>query len=166
MSKKKKYEINNKRKNMKIKKLDSEIYSKKLKELEDVIYTYRDKDLLAYFIKEFIYGHKKEHYKKSIATLYDLDIECLEFAIVRFSHIDNSLDPNRRNLMAILPLFLAFLTTTFNLIEEKWFGFVYVTVSSLVVMWFLNKDRKDRVVTGYMLKTFEQIKVRKEKEDQ
>ncbi|KIL26814.1 hypothetical protein B4133_1304 [Bacillus altitudinis] len=40
-----------------------------------------------------------------------------------------------------------------------------MTVSVLIVLWFLDKDRKDRIVTGYMLKTFEQVKARKEKDE-
>lgn len=42
MGKGKKRVIKNKRQNKKIKKLDNEIYSKKLMELEDVIYTYSE----------------------------------------------------------------------------------------------------------------------------
>ncbi|MGG1696926.1 hypothetical protein [Bacillus zhangzhouensis] len=165
MGKKKKRAIKNKRQNEKIKKLDNENHTKKLNELEDVIYTYRDKELLAYFLKEFKYGQEKNYYKKNVILLYNLEIECLEFAIARFSHMDNSLDPVRRNLMAILPLFAAFLTVAFNVNENKWSGFIFVTVSVLIVLWFLDKDRKDRIVTGYMLKTFEQVKARKEKDE-
>ncbi|KIL26815.1 hypothetical protein B4133_1305 [Bacillus altitudinis] len=64
MGKKNKRAIKNKRQNEKIKKLDNENHTKKLKELEDVIYTYRDKELLAYFLKEFKYGQEKNYYKK------------------------------------------------------------------------------------------------------
>lgn len=52
MSKKKKSATNIKQNN------------KRLKELEDVIYTYRAKDLLAYFLEEFRYGKKRINIKE------------------------------------------------------------------------------------------------------
>ncbi|MGM0817044.1 MAG: hypothetical protein ACQEUO_16270 [Bacillota bacterium] len=135
----------------------------KLKEFENVIYSYSEKETLSYFKEIFIFGKKKDHYKKNLSLLYSLDIDCLEFAIARFSYMDNRLDPTRRNLMAIIPLFLAFLTITFDVIEPKWLGFVFVTLSILLIMWFLEKDRLDRIVSGSMLKTFEQVHARKQK---
>ncbi|MFP7236201.1 hypothetical protein [Bacillus altitudinis] len=136
---------------------------KKLKEFESVIYSSSEKETLSYFKEIFIFGKKKDHYKKNLSLLYSLDIDCLEFAIARFSYMDNRLDPNRRNLMAIIPLFLAFLTITFDVIESKWLGFVFVTLSILLIMWLLEKDRLDRIVSGSMLKTFEQVYARKQK---
>ncbi|MFS0655698.1 hypothetical protein [Bacillus sp. 179-C3.3 HS] len=151
MSKKKKTTTNNKQKN------------EQLKELEDVIYTYQEKDLISYFKKIFIYGNKKEHYQKNLSLLRSLDMDSIDFAIARFTHMDNSLDPVRRNLMAVIPLFVAYLTAVINVNVIKWLGFLFVTISVLVVLMQLNKDRKNRIITGYMLKTFEQVKARKEK---
>lgn len=51
MSKKKKTTTNNKQK--------SERKNEQLKELEDVIYTYREKDLIAYFKEIFIFGKRR-----------------------------------------------------------------------------------------------------------
>ncbi|UDF17591.1 hypothetical protein LG951_05215 [Bacillus pumilus] len=155
MSKKKKTTTNNKQKN--------EQKNEQLKELEDVIYTYQDEELLSYFTESFKHGKEKEHYKKYKALLYNLDIECLEFAVTRFSNIDDSRDPSRRNLIAIIPLFLAFLTVVYSVNENKWVGFGFVTIAILIAIALLDTDRKKRKASGYMLKTFEQVKARKEK---
>ncbi|MBU8576990.1 hypothetical protein [Bacillus pumilus] len=158
MSKKKKTTTNNKQKNKQ--------KNEQLKELEDVIYTYPEKDLVSYFKKIFIYGNTKEHYQKNLALLRNLDMDSIDFAIARFYHLDNSLDPVRRNLMAVIPLFVAYLTAVFNVNVIKILGFLFVTISVLIVLILLNKDRKNRIITGYMLKTFEQVKARKEKDEE
>ncbi|WP_456265328.1 MULTISPECIES: hypothetical protein [unclassified Bacillus (in: firmicutes)] len=154
----------NKKQNEKIKKLDNEIYSKKLIELEEVIYTYPEKKLLPYFLEEFKHGKNKEYYKKSIATLHDLDIECIEFAISRFSYIDNNKDPNRRYLPVIIPLFGTFLSLQLEVIQITLLGFIIVTGSILWLLKILDQDRKDRSIASSMLKTFEQVHARKQKE--
>lgn len=161
MSKKKKTTTNNKQKSER----KNEQKNEQLKELEDVIYTYPEKDLIAYFKEIFIFGKKKEHYQRNLSLLHSLDIDSIDFAIARFYHMDNSLDPVRRNLMAVIPLFVAYLTIAFNVNVIKWIGFGFVTISVLAVLRQLDKDRKNRIVTGYMLKTFEQVKARKEKDE-
>ncbi|PRS65273.1 hypothetical protein [Bacillus pumilus] len=163
MGKKKKRTNKNKIRSEKTKKIDNEIYSEKLMELEDAIYTYRTKDLLAYFFQEFKYGQEKNHYKKNVLLLYDLDIECLEFAISRFWHIDNARDP-AKYLAFITPFITAYITTSLKIYENTWtFSFVWL-VSLLVVTKVLDNSRRDRSVAGTMLKTFEQVHARKQKE--
>ncbi|MBW2730240.1 hypothetical protein KN772_16375 [Bacillus altitudinis] len=163
MGKKKKHAKKNKIRSEKIKKIDDEIYSKKLMELEDVIYTYSEKELLEYFLKEFIYGQKKEHYKKSLATLYDLDIECLEYAIYRFSHIDKYKGRNFKNYSIIASLFGTFLMIQYNYQEIKWVGLVIACLAILQFLRILDREKKDRDIADSMLTTFEKIYSRKEK---
>ncbi|KML17543.1 hypothetical protein LC035_06645 [Bacillus stratosphericus] len=138
--------------------------NKRLKELEDVIYTYRAKDLLAYFLEEFRYGKKKNQYKRSVSLLYDLDIECLEFAISRFHNIDNERDP-ARYFAFLTPFITVYITTAFKIYEDTWVLTVVWAVALIIVMRSLNKSRKDRIISGTMLKTFEQVKARKEKDE-
>ncbi|WP_342498066.1 hypothetical protein [Bacillus sp. FSL K6-0923] len=164
MGKKNKRAIKNKRQNEKIKKLDNEIYSKKLIELEDVIYTYSEKELLEYFLKEFIYGQKKEHYKKSVATLYNLDIECLEFAISRFAHIENIRDVSKY-YPAFVPLLAVYLTMAFNVNASKILAFFGTAISLILIIRIIIKEKRARSVAVSMLKTFEQVKARKEKDE-
>ncbi|MBQ4843404.1 hypothetical protein IHP27_00300 [Bacillus safensis] len=153
MSKKKNVETNTETKN------------EKLLELENVIYTYPEKELLPYFLEEFKHGKNKDHYKGSIKNLHDLDIECIEFAISRFSYIDNNKDPNRRYLPIIVPLFIAYLSFQDKLIPNKLIWSLFVAVSILWLMKELNKDRKDRSIASSMLKTFEQVHTRKQKDN-
>ncbi|MFB7034576.1 hypothetical protein ACFCVS_08600 [Bacillus altitudinis] len=165
MRKKKKHAKKNKIRSEKIKKIDNEIYSKKLMELENVIYTYPERELLPYFFKEFEHGKDKEHYKKSIATLYDLDIECLEYAIFRFSHIDNRKERNHKNLSIIGSLIGTLLIIQYQFHEYKWLG---VLIAGGSLLWFFNildQEKNDRDIAGSMLTTFEKIYARKEKDE-
>ena len=163
MGKKKKNKKKNKIRSEKIKKIDDEIYSKKLMELEDVIYTYSEKELLEYFLKEFIYGQKKEHYKKSVATLYNLDIECLEFAISRFAHIENIRDVSKY-YPAFVPLLAVYLTMGFNVNKSKIIAFIGTAISLILIIRIIIKEKRARIVALSMLKTFEQVHARKQKE--
>ncbi|MFV5960557.1 hypothetical protein [Bacillus sp. AK25] len=144
---------------------NTETKNEKLLELENVIYTYPEKELLPYFFEEFKHGKNKDHYKDSIENLHDLDIECIEFAISRFSYIDNNKDPNRRYLPIIVPLFIAYLSFQYKLIPNKLIWSLFVAVSILWLMRELNKDRKDRSIASSMLKTFEQVHTRKQKDN-
>lgn len=165
MGKKNKRAIKNKGQYEKIKKLDNEIYSKKLMELEDVIYTYSEKELLAYFLKEFIYGQKKGHYKKSVATLYNLDIECLEFAISRFAHIENIRDVSKY-YPAFVPLLAVYFTMAFNINTSKILAFIGTAISLIFIIRIIIKEKRARSVAVSMLRTFEQVHARKQKENE
>lgn len=160
MGKKKKHAKKNKIRSEKIKKIDDEIYLKKLMELEDVIYTYREKELLTYFLDEFKYGKKKDCYKKSVSLLYDLNIECLEFAISRFHNIDVVRDP-ARFFTFITPFITAYITTAFKIYEDTRVFTVVWAGALIPVVMSLYKIRKDRIISGTMLKTFEQVHARK-----
>jgi len=165
LGKKKKHAKKNKIRSEKIKKIDDEIYSKKLMELEDVIYTYRNEELLSYFFEEFKQGKAKKDYIKSVSSLSDLNIECLEFAIARFTQIDNNLSPDRRYLNVIMPLFVAFLVMLSRLSEViNFFGILLTGGTLFYFLFFLNKDRKNRGYANAMLITFEQVHARKQKE--
>ncbi|MFP3423154.1 hypothetical protein R0K19_27705, partial [Bacillus sp. SIMBA_161] len=79
-----------------------------------------------------------------LAVPRNLDMDAIDFAIARFYHLDNSLVAVRRNLMAVIPVFVAYLTAVFKVNVIKILGFSLVTMSVLIVLILLNKDRKNR----------------------
>ncbi|MED1533929.1 hypothetical protein P4U47_18575 [Bacillus altitudinis] len=166
MRKKKKHFNKNKSQKEKDKENEKKIRKLKLLELKTVIYTYDKNKLLNYFWEEFKYGQGMDHYETSVSLIYNLDIECIEFAIARFTQIDNNLDPDRRYLNVIMPLFAAFLIILSDFGEEifKYVGLCTTIISIFAVMYTLNKDRKQRGYANTMLKTFEQVHARKQKE--
>ncbi|WP_309484972.1 hypothetical protein [Bacillus atrophaeus] len=148
----------NKKKNKTKKKNNEE-----LEELENVIYTYPKKELLAFFFEKTKVGHSKNHYKEFQSLLYKLDIECLEFAISRFSHIDIIHD-HSKYVPAFIPLLAAYLTMFFSFFEKHWGGLVYVAGTIIAIVWIVAVERKHRNQAISIMKIFEQIKERKEKD--
>lgn len=134
-----------------------------LEELEKVIYTYPKKELLSFFFEKTRIGHKKEDYQKFQSLIYDLDIECLEFAISRFSHIDVIHD-HSKYVPAFIPLLAAYLTMFFNFYNRHWGGLLYVSSTIIAIVWVVAVERKYRNQAISIMKIFEQIKERKEKD--
>ncbi|MCK8098700.1 hypothetical protein MTN95_04740 [Bacillus sp. 2CMS4F] len=153
MSKKRKRNLN----------FSKKVNKEKLKELEEVIYTNSEKDLLAHFLEEFRHGEEMSYYKERQSLIYELDIECLEFAISRLSHIENIKD-HSKYVPAFIPLLAAYLTMFFNFNEQKWMGLVFATVTIICIVYIVAVDRRNRNIAVSVLKTFELIKARKEKD--
>lgn len=139
------------------------INKEKLKELEEVIYTKSEKELLAYFLEEFRFGKDMNYYKERQSLIYELDIECLEYAISRFSHIENIKD-HSKYVPAFIPLLAVYLTMFFKSNEHKWMGLVFAGVTIICILYIVAVDRRNRNIAVSVLKTFELIKARKEKD--
>ncbi|WP_411764315.1 hypothetical protein [Bacillus atrophaeus] len=146
------------------KKNDNKKKNKKdLEELENVIYTYPKKELLAFFFEKLKVGQSKSHYKDFQSLVYELDIECLEFAISRFSHIDIVHD-HSKYVPAFIPLLAAYLTMFFNFYEKHWGALAFAAGTIAAIVWIIAVERKHRNQAISILETFKQIKERKEKD--
>ncbi|WP_327997724.1 hypothetical protein NYE36_06220 [Bacillus sp. FSL R5-0593] len=146
------------------KKKDNKKKNKKdLEELENVIYTYPKKELLSFFFEKTRIGHKKEEYQKFQSLIYALDIECLEFAISRFSHIDVIHD-HSKYVPAFIPLFAAYLTMFFNFYEKHWGALAFAAGTIAAIVWIIAVERKHRNQAISIMKIFEQVKERKVKD--
>lgn len=134
-----------------------------LEELENAIYTYHKKELLAFFLEKTRIGHDKKEYKRFQSLLYKLDIECLEFAISRFSHIDIIHD-HSKYVPAFIPLFAAYLTMFFNFYEKHWGALAFAAGTIAAIVWIIAVERKHRNQAISIMKIFEQVKERKVKD--
>lgn len=158
---------NNKKKNIEKRNIEKRNIEEKnnedLEELENAIYTYHKKELLAFFLEKTRIGHDKEEYKRFQSLLYKLDIECLEFAISRFSHIDIIHD-HSKYVPAFIPLFAAYLTMFFNFYEKHWGALSFAAGTIAAIVWIIAVERKHRNQAISIMKIFEQVKERKVKD--
>ncbi|WP_430383957.1 hypothetical protein [Bacillus subtilis] len=153
---------NNKKKNKEKKNIEEQ-NNEDLEELENAIYTYHKKELLAFFFEKTRIGHEKKEYKRFQSLLYKLDIECLEFAISRFSHIDIIHD-HSKYVPAFIPLFAAYLTMFFNFYEKHWGALAFAAGTIAAIVWIIAVERKHRNQAISIMKIFEQVKERKVKD--
>ncbi|MEM5020378.1 hypothetical protein WKH37_08610 [Bacillus subtilis] len=131
-------------------------------DLEILIYTSTEKDLLNFFQEKFGLGNPLSDYKDSQSLIYELDIECLEYAIGRLTTIESKYD-HSKFLPALIPLFAGYLQI-YNSIQRSYFALFYAGITLISIVWIVSIERKKRVKAASVLKLFELIKMRKEKE--
>lgn len=134
-------------------------------DLEILIYTSSEDDLLSLFQEKLKVGLPLSEYKSFQSLIYDLDIECIEFAIARLSHIDNLYD-HSKHLAILIPILAAYLTMFFNFLNKNVLGIIGIICtgfSACALLYIVKKERKKRTQAFSVLKIFEQVKSRKEK---
>ncbi|MDA7028467.1 hypothetical protein PJ311_18170 [Bacillus sp. CLL-7-23] len=129
-------------------------------DLEVIIYTSSEKDLLNFFKNKFKFGHPLSEYKAFNSLIYDLDIECIEYAITRLKQIDDGTDYSRFSGV-VIPLVGLFFTVYFKtsvLISSLFLGAMVIGV-----LFIVSRGMTKRNNALFILRIFDFVKSRKNK---
>ncbi|OYN65453.1 hypothetical protein [Bacillus safensis] len=133
--------------------------------LQEIIYEKTEEEMISYFFEEFSIGKKSKDYINLQKKIYDLKIEVLEYAISRFTFIDNTRD-HSKYLPSIIPLLAVYLGMFFTMKNQQWGALLFICIAIVLIVYFIARDRKKRNKAIFVLEIFKQARDRKIKEKQ